>query len=360
MPTLISEVAGHAGYGDRDTFREHSTKRTSVKKRWMPTGPKTPDDFKYTIFYRFIVLIVCTAFAGSMFAAILIWFGDGPIVLTAGFSFLFICTLPALFVAEGARRAVLGKLSIESRSRSQSTEVSDTPPIIAELQGLDLDAPSSYSRNRNALHFGSRAVRVRGFYVSFAKRCIDLFIIFCALPILLPLCLAIFFLIYFDGGSPLYRQNCIGRRGKPFVRLKFRTMRKNADAILESLLNENPAARSDWEHHQYLRHDPRVTSLGKLLRKFNLDEFPQLWNVLKGEMTLVGPRPMRVSQARLYPGLSYYALRPGITGLWQCSARHASAFSDRAIYDDAYLTHVSFGMDISIMLRTVFVWPWKL
>lgn len=172
-------------------------------------------------------------------------------------------------------------------------------------------------------------------------------------PVLVPLIGGALLLVSLDGHSPFYKQTRIGRNGKPYQLIKIRSMVPNADEVFEAYLNSNPAARTEWEHHQKLRHDPRVTRIGQLLRRTSLDELPQIWNVLRGEMSLIGPRPMMVSQARLYPGLSYYALRPGITGLWQVSGRHNTSFSDRAIYDDAYLTHISFGMDFVILLRTV-------
>jgi lipopolysaccharide/colanic/teichoic acid biosynthesis glycosyltransferase len=162
-------------------------------------------------------------------------------------------------------------------------------------------------------------------------------------------------LIARDGGSPFYQQTRIGRFGKTFKMWKLRTMVANADAALEEYLRANPAARIEWDRNQKLRHDPRITKVGQILRKTSLDELPQLWNVLIGDMSLVGPRPMMVDQQSMYPGSAYYALRPGITGFWQVSVRHESSFAERATYDAEYLRKVNFVQDMSVMLKTVSV-----
>jgi lipopolysaccharide/colanic/teichoic acid biosynthesis glycosyltransferase len=134
---------------------------------------------------------------------------------------------------------------------------------------------------------------------------------------------------------------------------KLRSMVPNADQMLEGYLAANPAARSEWDLTQKLRHDPRITKVGHIIRKSSIDELPQLWNVLKGDMSIVGPRPMMVDQQKIYPGTAYYALRPGITGFWQTSVRNESSFADRAQFDTDYLRQMSFLTDFRVMLRTV-------
>ncbi|MFN6978425.1 MAG: sugar transferase, partial [Gemmobacter sp.] len=109
---------------------------------------------------------------------------------------------------------------------------------------------------------------------------------------------------------------------------------------------------AEWDRTQKLRHDPRITPLGHLLRRSSLDELPQLWNVLTGDMSLIGPRPMMVDQKPLYPGRAYYALRPGISGPWQVSDRNATAFADRAGYDERYFRDLSLGTDLRLILAT--------
>ncbi|MGJ8603155.1 MAG: sugar transferase [Marivita sp.] len=190
-------------------------------------------------------------------------------------------------------------------------------------------------------------------YRDFFKRGVDIvLVLMAALPVILILAVCAI-LIARDGGSPFYHQTRVGRFGKTFKMWKLRTMVANADQALEAHLRNNPEARAEWDRNQKLRNDPRITKVGQFLRKASLDELPQLWNVLKGEMSLVGPRPMMVDQQALYPGSAYYALRPGLTGFWQVSVRHQSSFAQRAQYDAEYLGKITFAQDISVMLKTV-------
>jgi lipopolysaccharide/colanic/teichoic acid biosynthesis glycosyltransferase len=156
-----------------------------------------------------------------------------------------------------------------------------------------------------------------------------------------------------DGHNPFYAQERVGRGGRPYRMWKLRSMVPDADATLEACLASDPARRAEWDVHQKLQNDPRVTGFGRFLRAGSLDELPQFWNVLKGDMSVVGPRPMMVGQADLYLGKSYFTLRPGITGPWQVSDRHASTFADRARYDEAYNRTMSFGTDMAFVVRTV-------
>ena len=127
----------------------------------------------------------------------------------------------------------------------------------------------------------------------------------------------------------------------------------NADKMLEQYLARNPSARAEWDSTQKLKKDPRITFFGQFLRKSSMDELPQLLNVFQGTMSLVGPRPMMVSQQPLYPGQSYYQMRPGITGFWQVSDRNNCEFSDRSHYDDRYYREMSFKTDIGLLVQTV-------
>lgn len=192
----------------------------------------------------------------------------------------------------------------------------------------------------------------RGVYRQFAKRAFDIGIVLLALiPVLIvlaPLCL----LIMRDGHSPLYRQMRIGRNGRVFRMWKLRSMVHDADARLAAYLAENPRARAEWDHSQKLRNDPRVTPIGSVIRKTSLDELPQLFNVLLGDMSLVGPRPMMVDQRELYPGTAYFAMRPGITGIWQTSERNETSFSERAIYDARYFRELSLATDLLLIGKT--------
>lgn len=160
-------------------------------------------------------------------------------------------------------------------------------------------------------------------------------------------------LIARDGHSPFYFQKRLGRSGRVFYIWKLRSMVPDADSRLQAYLALNSAARAEWDLTQKLRHDPRITALGRLIRKTSIDELPQLWNVLRGDMSLVGPRPMMPCQQELYPGTAYYALRPGITGYWQVSVRNESSFAQRAGFDTAYLNQLSLLNDLRVMVKTV-------
>ncbi|MDJ0821385.1 MAG: sugar transferase [Paracoccaceae bacterium] len=190
-------------------------------------------------------------------------------------------------------------------------------------------------------------------YIDQLKRVFDVAVILiCALPVLMIL-LVLSAIIMLDGKSPIYVQPRVGRNGRVFHMWKLRSMVPNADKMLETYLAQHAAARAEWDHTQKLRKDPRITWIGGIIRKSSLDELPQLWNVLRGDMSLVGPRPMMVDQQKLYPGTAYYALRPGITGFWQTSVRNESSFAERAGFDTDYLRKLSFGTDLAVLLRTV-------
>jgi lipopolysaccharide/colanic/teichoic acid biosynthesis glycosyltransferase len=127
----------------------------------------------------------------------------------------------------------------------------------------------------------------------------------------------------------------------------------DADALLEQTLASDPGVRKEWNDKQKLTDDPRITRIGRIVRKTSLDELPQLFNVLKGDMSLVGPRPMMLCQQPLYPGSAYYELRPGVSGPWQISDRNSSSFAARADFDDEYLAGLSFKTDMVIIARTI-------
>lgn len=185
------------------------------------------------------------------------------------------------------------------------------------------------------------------------KRVLDILFVLLAAPIALPLIGTMVVLTAMDGANPFYRQSRIGKNGRVFGMWKIRTMVPNAEERLEGYLASNPQAREEWDSTQKLKNDPRITPIGKFLRKSSMDELPQLWNVLTGDMSLVGPRPMMEDQKSLYPGLAYYALRPGVTGAWQVSIRNDSTFASRAKYDTKYYYDLSLATDLKILVRTV-------
>ena len=215
--------------------------------------------------------------------------------------------------------------------------------IIREFSETPITKRVSEPKNRGAA------------YRNGVKRCLDIALVVMSLPIALPLILGMMVLVSISGGNPIYRQKRLGRGGRVFNMYKIRTMVPGADALLEDHLCKNREARREWNERQKLKCDPRITSLGCFLRKSSLDELPQLLNVLKGDMSLVGPRPMMVDQRSIYPGTAYFELRPGITGPWQVSDRNESSFAERAAFDRRYLMSLSFSQDLSILLKTVSV-----
>ncbi|SHH07773.1 Sugar transferase involved in LPS biosynthesis (colanic, teichoic acid) [Cognatiyoonia sediminum] len=193
------------------------------------------------------------------------------------------------------------------------------------------------------------------FYKSYAKRGLDIALVLLFLPIVGPLVLLMAAVTALNGSNPFYSQLRVGKNGRFFRIWKIRTMTVDAEARLESYLKSNPEARAEWNKHQKLKNDPRITTVGRFLRKASLDELPQLFNVLQGSMSLVGPRPMMPEQEQYYFGSAYYSLRPGLTGLWQISERNESSFVDRVAFDDAYSRSMSFGTDMKTLLKTVLV-----
>lgn len=159
---------------------------------------------------------------------------------------------------------------------------------------------------------------------------------------------------YTSGGPAIYMQPRYGKDGRVFKFYKFRSMVANADAVLARHLRQNPAARREWEIYQKLENDPRITRFGAFLRKYSIDEFPQFWNVLKGDMSMVGPRPCMFAQKELYGDYwdHYCAVRPGITGLWQISGRNEISYRRRAAMDAEYVAHLSLWRDLAILLKT--------
>ena len=192
-----------------------------------------------------------------------------------------------------------------------------------------------------------------GAYAVIFKRIIDVAIVVLALPFLAPFFLIACFFISLDGNSPFFVQERVGMHGKRFMMWKFRTMVPDAEDRLEQYLSENEEARTEWRDKQKLTCDPRITMFGNILRRTSMDELPQMFNVLIGDMSLVGPRPMLPSQQALYEGHGYYRLRPGVTGIWQVTARNSCSFADRAKFDDEYEAKVGFVTDASIFARTV-------
>ena len=200
-----------------------------------------------------------------------------------------------------------------------------------------------------------RGLPVASFQYNMLKPVLDLVLVLLALPIALPLGLLVACAVRLtSNGSVLYRHRRIGQYQKPLDVWKFRTMYEDSDTLLDEYLSANGEAREEWVRTQKLRDDPRVTPIGKLLRKTSLDEIPQLLNVLAGDMSLVGPRPI-VDEERAKYGQYFrtytYAL-PGITGLWQVSGRCDVDYSERVQMDVQYVEQWSLWMELKILLKT--------
>ena len=171
-------------------------------------------------------------------------------------------------------------------------------------------------------------------------------------PLMLLVCLTV---LAQRDGPVLFGHRRLGQGGRVFHCLKFRTMAEDAEARLAALLANDPQARAEWERDQKLRHDPRITPLGNLLRRSSLDELPQLINVIRGEMRLVGPRPIVQAEAHHYGRRirHYYAVKPGITGLWQVSGRNDVGYRRRVAMDCLYARKRSLVFDAWLLIRTV-------
>lgn len=170
-----------------------------------------------------------------------------------------------------------------------------------------------------------------------------------------PLIIVTLCVLTFSGGPVFFRQTRLGLHGKPFSVYKFRTMVPDAGAVLQQLLDTCPVRRAEWDRDAKLKNDPRVTPIGRFFRKTSLDELPQLFNILLGDMSLVGPRPIEPSEISKYGRYArhYFAQRPGLTGLWQVSGRNDTSYQRRIALDAYYARNRSLVLDLSIILKTI-------
>lgn len=201
-----------------------------------------------------------------------------------------------------------------------------------------------------------RHTKTQRIYAGYVKRGLDLALCVILIPVMMPVLAMIWLLVCRDGGSGLFIQPRVGRDGRIFQCFKFRTMVMNAEAALEDMCARDPEIAAEWLKYQKLKNDPRISRVGRVLRATSLDELPQIFNVLLGNMSLVGPRPFLPSQQGLYEeagGASYYKVRPGITGAWQVFGRSATTFKARVEFDDTYYRNLSLTSDLGLILRTV-------
>jgi exopolysaccharide production protein ExoY len=189
-----------------------------------------------------------------------------------------------------------------------------------------------------------------------SKRLIDIILAVSGIVLLAPLLIICFIAtVATSRGPALFRHRRVGFKGKYFDCLKFRTMVQDAPERLRQLLESDPVAAAEWATDRKLRHDPRVTAIGAMLRKSSLDELPQLFNVLKGDMSIVGPRPVTDEELIRYSSAinAYLACRPGITGLWQVSGRSTTTYDKRIACDTFYARNWSMSLDAKILIVTI-------
>lgn len=190
------------------------------------------------------------------------------------------------------------------------------------------------------------------------SRILDLSLILFAAPYIILAFLVIMILITLDSRGPVfYRQTRIGRFGRKFHVYKFRTMVQNADQILQTYLDNSPELKAEWLATHKLKNDPRVTRVGAVLRKLSLDELPQIWNIIIGDMSLIGPRPIVDAEVEKYGKCFnlYIQVRPGLTGLWQVSGRNDTTYERRVELDEYYVLNRSLILDLQILWKTVYV-----
>ena len=189
-----------------------------------------------------------------------------------------------------------------------------------------------------------------------SKRVLDLVLLILSLPAWAPLMVLIAIAVRLDSpGDVFFKHTRIGFGGRKFEMWKFRTMITDGQKVLDEHLASCPTARAEWEATQKLKSDPRITRIGSFLRRFSLDELPQLWNVVLGEMSLVGPRPMYdPNELRIWgPKFRYYVqAKPGLTGLWQVSGRNDTTYEERIHYDELYVRGWSLALDVNLIMRT--------
>ncbi|ULQ60055.1 undecaprenyl-phosphate galactose phosphotransferase WbaP [Brucepastera parasyntrophica] len=194
------------------------------------------------------------------------------------------------------------------------------------------------------------------FYNLAAKRLLDIILLIIGSIFAIPLTLIMALLIKLTSPGPVfYGHERIGKNGKRIRVWKFRSMVINADKVLEKILAENPSYREEWDKYQKLTNDPRVTPIGKFMRKTSIDELPQFFNILKGEMSFIGPRPVTIEEAVKY-GESFgyiFSVKPGLSGMWQVSGRSDSDYEERVAFDTYYIQNWSVWLDLWLIIKTI-------
>jgi len=218
----------------------------------------------------------------------------------------------------------------------------------------------SYSYTESVGHSLGRSERTNAapsefFRYRMIKRCCDVFLVLISMPVMLPILGVVSAVVMLSSPGPIfYSHRRIRKSGAFFSMWKFRTMCVNSAEVLEDYLMQHPNAHTEWNETHKLRKDPRITPLGGFLRRYSLDELPQLWNVLVGQMSLVGPRPIVAAEVEKYGDCfeCYCRVKPGLTGLWQVSGRSELSYAERVALDCEYVERWSLTKDFVILLRT--------
>ncbi len=225
-------------------------------------------------------------------------------------------------------------------------------PPLRGLPAMGMQVSHFFSHNTVMLTLRNNLARAD---YKIIKRLFDIVVSALLLVLLSPLFLYVAARIRLDGSPALFEHERVGKRGKPFQCLKFRSMHVDSQNMLRQLLQNDPKARADWERDFKIKDDPRITNFGKLIRETSIDELPQLVNVLKGDMSLVGPRPVIEEELERYGDYKsfYVGLNPGITGLWQVSGRSDTSYDERVALDVWYAQNWSLVYDIAILFKTI-------
>ena len=231
----------------------------------------------------------------------------------------------------------------------QSHEQSSGSPALLEL------SPGEFREHPSAAQAPARLTPARTFEYRVIKRGMEVILVLLSTPVTIPICAFLGLCVVLSSPGPVFfSHRRIGRGGIFFSMWKFRTMCVNSAEVLEQHLAQHPEEHAEWNSFHKLRNDPRVTPLGKMLRRYSLDELPQLWNVLTGRMSLVGPRPIVAAEAEKYGNdfACYLAVKPGLTGLWQTSGRSTLTYEERVALDRTYVETWSLSGDLRILFRT--------
>jgi lipopolysaccharide/colanic/teichoic acid biosynthesis glycosyltransferase len=262
---------------------------------------------------------------------------------------------PFLLIQGGSMEALSSHFDETARAHSVRSFTVYTEPTDEVVRGND--TLSIISENLLSAHSQSAAENTNDEKVlSVAGRAFDILLAFIAILIFLPFLILAAFSIKFSAPGPvLFVQYRVGRDGKLFPCLKFRSMVVNAQDVLNDLLASSAEARAEWQRDQKLRRDPRITPIGAILRKSSLDELPQLFNILAGHMSIVGPRPIIEAEIHRYGSRfgAYCSVRPGLTGLWQVSGRNEVSYEARVRLDALYALRKSTLYDLAICFRTI-------